>query len=138
MPVRQCALDAAKWAQRSFDTGVMHGGIARWNNGQNLQSTDTSDRLHVRRGSDLWLVDGFNQRVKNSDARGWGHHPGYHEFHVQSLMWTAWRVQRLSPSFHADDTAPGGGGDDVSAGDRHCYAHPMCILPSGALEQDLS
>ena len=55
-------------------------------------------------------------------------------------MWTAWRVQRLSPSFHADDTAPGGGGDDVSAGDRHCYAHPMCILPSGALglEQDLS
>jgi hypothetical protein len=59
---------------------------------------------------------------------------------TQSLMWTAWRVQRLSPSFHADDTAPGGGGDDVSAGDRHCYAHPMCILPSGALglEQDLS
>jgi hypothetical protein len=28
---------------------------------------------------------------------------------------------------------PGGGGDDVTTGDRHCYAHPMCILPSGAL-----
>ena len=55
-------------------------------------------------------------------------------------MWTAWRAQRLSPAFHADDTAPGSGDDDVLTGDRHCYAHPMCILPCGALglEQDLS
>jgi len=35
---------------------------------------------------------------------------------------------------------PGGGGDDVTTGARHCYAHPMCIMPSGALglERDLS
>jgi hypothetical protein len=35
---------------------------------------------------------------------------------------------------------PGGGSDDVTTGDRHCYAHPMCILPSGALgfERDFS
>ena len=35
---------------------------------------------------------------------------------------------------------PGDGGDNITTGDRHCYAHPMCILPSGALglERDLS
>lgn len=80
------ALDATKWKQRTFGSGAATGGAAFNNNGNNLESTGTSLKVHVKKVGSSWLVDGFQQGYQNTAPGGAGYIAGYGEYHVEFEM----------------------------------------------------
>jgi hypothetical protein len=78
------AVDSNIWHHVGYGAGCgVHNGAACWNNGNNIQSTGTTLRIHSTLVNGTWLVDGFQQGQQNSNPAAAKYHIGYRNFHCR-------------------------------------------------------
>lgn len=78
------AVDHNIWHHVGYGSGCgVHNGAACWNNGNNIESTGSTLRIHSTHVNGTWYVDGFQQGQQNNDPSASNYHAGYKSFHVR-------------------------------------------------------